>query len=216
MRHRHIHVRIALFAAALLAVSAVHADETTIRIEADQVLAHVSRYLTGACIEDVNHEIYGGIYSQMVFGESFQEPPPSRQDVTTHAAATRERRRSAACGGPSRAARPRAGSQSFHEQPFAGTQSQQLSFESGEGEWGVENQGLNRWGMNFVAGKPTKVTCGRAPRSRRPCSRRWKAATARGSTPKHRVGHRSRRLAAARLRADAQRRRHGAGASPSS
>ena len=29
-----------------------------------------------------------------------------------------------------------------------------LSFDSGEGEWGVENQGLNRWGMNFVAGKP--------------------------------------------------------------
>ena len=36
----------------------------------------MSRYLTGACIEDVNHEIYGGIYSQMIFGESFQEPPP--------------------------------------------------------------------------------------------------------------------------------------------
>ncbi len=34
----------------------------------------VSKYLTGACIEDVNHEIYGGIYSQMIFGESFQEP----------------------------------------------------------------------------------------------------------------------------------------------
>src|SRR5205814_2116875 len=32
-------------------------------------------YLTGACIEDVNHEIYGGIYSQMIFGENFQEPP---------------------------------------------------------------------------------------------------------------------------------------------
>ncbi len=29
----------------------------------------------GACIEDVNHEIYGGLYSQMIFGESFQEPP---------------------------------------------------------------------------------------------------------------------------------------------
>ena len=27
------------------------------------------------CIEDVNHEVYGGIYSQMIFGESFQEPP---------------------------------------------------------------------------------------------------------------------------------------------
>ena len=31
--------------------------------------------MTGVCIEDVNHEMYGGISSQMVFGESFQEPP---------------------------------------------------------------------------------------------------------------------------------------------
>jgi alpha-L-arabinofuranosidase len=39
------------------------------------------------------------------------------------------------------------------EHPFAGGQSQQLSFDTGEGQWGVENQGLNRWGMSFVAGK---------------------------------------------------------------
>ena len=37
----------------------------------------VSQFLTGECIEDVNHEIYGGIYSQMLFGESFQEPTTS-------------------------------------------------------------------------------------------------------------------------------------------
>ena len=51
------------------------ADDVTIRIDARHPGRHVSRYLTGACIEDVNHEIYGGIYSQMLFGESFQEPP---------------------------------------------------------------------------------------------------------------------------------------------
>lgn len=45
-----------------------------ININAAQVLHPVSPYLTGACIEDVNHEVYGGIYSQMIFGESFQEP----------------------------------------------------------------------------------------------------------------------------------------------
>jgi len=33
--------------------------------------------MTGACLEDVNHEVYGGIYSQMLYGESFQEPPSS-------------------------------------------------------------------------------------------------------------------------------------------
>jgi alpha-L-arabinofuranosidase len=31
----------------------------------------------GSCIEDVNHEIYGGLYAQMIFGESFEEPPRS-------------------------------------------------------------------------------------------------------------------------------------------
>jgi hypothetical protein len=44
-----------------------------IEVKADHVLHTVSRLLTGACIEDVNHEIYGGIDSQMIFGESFQE-----------------------------------------------------------------------------------------------------------------------------------------------
>src|SRR5271170_5463002 len=53
------------------------AVEANIEIQADQPGKPVSRYLTGACIEDVNHEIYGGLYSQMLFGESFQEPAPS-------------------------------------------------------------------------------------------------------------------------------------------
>ncbi|MBI5835351.1 MAG: glycoside hydrolase family 127 protein [Armatimonadetes bacterium] len=47
----------------------------SVAVHPREVLHPVSRLLTGACIEDVNHEIYGGIYSQMVFGESFQEPP---------------------------------------------------------------------------------------------------------------------------------------------
>ena len=45
-------------------------------VHAGDVIAKRSRHLTGACIEDVNHEIYGGLYSQMIFGESFQEPAP--------------------------------------------------------------------------------------------------------------------------------------------
>src|SRR5882757_2979030 len=46
----------------------------TITVNADQILHTNSPYLTGACIEDVNHEIYGGMDSQMIFGESFAEP----------------------------------------------------------------------------------------------------------------------------------------------
>lgn len=56
----------------------VLADDGDVRIVVDacQPLHSLSRHLTGACIEDVNHEIYGGLYSQMIFGESFQEPAP--------------------------------------------------------------------------------------------------------------------------------------------
>ncbi len=50
------------------------AQETIITVQADIVKHRVTRYLTGACIEDVNHEVYGGIDSQMIFGESFAEP----------------------------------------------------------------------------------------------------------------------------------------------
>jgi alpha-L-arabinofuranosidase len=46
----------------------------TITVNANEVLHTNSPNLTGACIEDVNHEIYGGIDSQMIFGESFAEP----------------------------------------------------------------------------------------------------------------------------------------------
>ncbi|MBI5383535.1 MAG: DUF1080 domain-containing protein [Verrucomicrobia bacterium] len=61
-----------------LAATAIfgNAQEATITVHADQVVHRVSRYLTGACIEDVNHEVYGGIDSQMIFGESFAEPAP--------------------------------------------------------------------------------------------------------------------------------------------
>ena len=64
--------------AALLGSAAmlgVGPDDPVIAVDAARVLHRVSPYLYGACIEDVNHEIYGGLYSQMIFGESFQEPP---------------------------------------------------------------------------------------------------------------------------------------------
>ena len=50
------------------------AQQPFISVHADQVLQPLTPYLTGACIEDVNHEVYGGIDSQMIFGESFAEP----------------------------------------------------------------------------------------------------------------------------------------------
>ena len=146
MSHSPHSIVLASLACGLLTVSGIHAEDVTIRIEADQVVGPVSRCLTGACIEDVNHEIYGGIYSQMIFGESFQEPAPapSGQGFKEISRMWRAVRSGTATG---RFA-------IVSQRPFAGEQSQQLSFDSGEGQWGLENQGLNRWGMNFVAGKP--------------------------------------------------------------
>ena len=68
---------VSFFVMVVLSVGVEHLPGQEIRIDASKVRHRVSRHLTGACIEDVNHEIYGGIYSQMIFGESFQEPPPS-------------------------------------------------------------------------------------------------------------------------------------------
>jgi hypothetical protein len=58
----------------LAAESFGNAQQSFISVHADQVLYRLTPYLTGACIEDVNHEVYGGIDSQMIFGESFAEP----------------------------------------------------------------------------------------------------------------------------------------------
>lgn len=73
-------VRTSRAAASLLALlcfawPVAAAEPVEIFVDLEQPGRPVSRYLTGACIEDVNHEIYGGLYSQMIFGESFQEPP---------------------------------------------------------------------------------------------------------------------------------------------
>ena len=64
---------ISLFVALAATTVVVNAQEPGITIHADQILHTNSPYLTGACIEDVNHEIYGGMDSQMIFGESFAE-----------------------------------------------------------------------------------------------------------------------------------------------
>ena len=71
MNSRHLSILPLCFYALL---STALAQEVRIEIDASKDIHRVSRLLTGSCIEDVNHEIYGGLYSQMIFGESFQEP----------------------------------------------------------------------------------------------------------------------------------------------
>ncbi len=117
------------------------AQEAQIKVDASVVTNSISRHMTGACIEDVNHEIYGGIYSQMIFGESFQEPASTPEAVS----------------GMWRSVQSGTAKGAFALEPgqaFLRTQSQRLTFAEGQGELGIENQGLNRWGLYFVEGKP--------------------------------------------------------------
>src|SRR6187399_2359337 len=52
------------------------AQDARITVDAAKVLNRIPSTLYGSCIEDVNHEVYGGIYDQRIFGESFEEPAP--------------------------------------------------------------------------------------------------------------------------------------------
>ena len=62
---------------AALAALAAAPEDATIRVDAGDVVNKTTRLMYGSCIEDVNHEIYGGLYAQRIFGESFEEPPRS-------------------------------------------------------------------------------------------------------------------------------------------
>jgi len=46
----------------------------TLTVDAGKVLCHVEPLIYGAGAEDVNHEMYGGLYDQKIFGEGFEEP----------------------------------------------------------------------------------------------------------------------------------------------
>jgi alpha-L-arabinofuranosidase len=111
----------------------------TISVNAINNQALNSTQMTGVGMEDVNHEIYGGLYSQMVFGESFAEPQSD--------AGVSGMWRQAVTGGAG-------GSFALDtSNPFKGSQSQQITFTGGTGSVGVDNMGLNRWGTNWQAGQ---------------------------------------------------------------
>lgn len=56
-----------------LCVGSTLAQGFKLEINPDKVLNPITPLLYGAGMEDVNHEIYGGFYSQRIFGESFEE-----------------------------------------------------------------------------------------------------------------------------------------------
>ena len=55
-------------------LSCASLNAAEIKVDAATVQCPCSPLIYGACIEDVNHEIYGGLYDQRLYGESFEEP----------------------------------------------------------------------------------------------------------------------------------------------
>ena len=54
--------------------SAISSVAQTLTVDAGKVLCRVEPLIYGSGAEDVNHEIYGGLYDQKIFGEGFEEP----------------------------------------------------------------------------------------------------------------------------------------------
>lgn len=142
-------------------------NTANIRIHPDAIIGPVSPYLTGACMEDVNHEVYGGIYSQMLFGESFEEEPqeidarlnPAFAGLSGTISCRAERaylhdRSDIRSWQPFRRGNAEGRFQHTIQRARRGRYSQSIEFTRGEGEVGIENRGLNRWGLNLVANKP--------------------------------------------------------------
>ena len=66
----------ALLAAAVTFVTAAAAGAVKVSVNLDDVKAEVPRTLYGTGMEDVNHEIYGGLDAQRLYDESFEEALP--------------------------------------------------------------------------------------------------------------------------------------------
>ena len=65
----------------LLCFSAAVLASVSVTVDVNRVVAEVSPWLYGTGIEDVNHEVYGGLDAQRLFGESFEESLPTGRDA---------------------------------------------------------------------------------------------------------------------------------------
>jgi alpha-L-arabinofuranosidase len=64
---------VALAAFGIFGGTAAPGGDVTIKIAAKQVIAEREQSLIGANIEDLNFQLYGGLYSQLLHGECFEE-----------------------------------------------------------------------------------------------------------------------------------------------
>lgn len=110
-----------------------------VTVNPSDVTADVPRTLYGLGMEDVNHEIYGGLDAQRLFGESFEEPT-----------------RSGSAAGPSRMwflSEAEAGGCVYRQTNtwHSGRASQELKADGGT--VAIANAGLNGWGVPVRAAR---------------------------------------------------------------
>lgn len=79
MKTKHIEKLMKQTFVALLALAALSSAgaQTRIAVDMTKTEAQIPALIYGAGAEDVNHEIYGGLYDQRIFGESFEESVPT-------------------------------------------------------------------------------------------------------------------------------------------
>lgn len=112
-----------------------------IKVQPDEVLGGITPLLFGSCVEDVNHEVYGGLYSQRLYGESFEEP--AKDGISAQWSADIS---GTAAGEFSQLA----------EGAYNGSFCQRFAKNSGKGRVGIMNGGLNGWGIPVFKGLPMK------------------------------------------------------------
>ena len=139
------------FAAATLGGFSLNAaDAVELKIDVSREVANVPRTLYGTGMEDVNHEIYGGLDAQRLYDESFEQQeiaptfglglPPSADFVCG-------RQWDAVTTGDGAVVADR-------REPHLGQVS--VSLAPGSGSASVVNAGLNRWGVPCRAGRAMK------------------------------------------------------------
>ena len=134
-----------------LSLAAFGAPSSLLGVEIDVEAATIKNscgpFLYGACIEDVNHEIYGGLYGQLLYGESFEEPGTSKPFVGVPPVEV------SGMWDPVQTGSARASFSLDPAQPFNGVRSQRVEHTGGTGSVGVANRGLNRWGIAVQKGR---------------------------------------------------------------
>ena len=128
----------AVVASAVGAATGSAAEAVKVSVDVSKVVAEVPRTLYGTGMEDVNHEIYGGLDAERLYLEGFEaEPPTNRSEAVS--------------GGWQPAARGKGAFAWDREIRRSGGASQVL-LPNGDAA-GVANMGLKSWGVPAREGK---------------------------------------------------------------